>query len=464
MPPLLAIALAIATRQVYPSLLLGIWSGWWILGDWNPLVGARDSLEAIALVVANPDNAKILLFSLSIGAVLTLTQRSGGVDGFVAALRRIGIGRTPRSAGYLAAGIGTVVFIESNITSLVTGTVARPLFDRLKVSRAKLAYICDSTAAPVCILIALNAWGAYVIGLLETQGVEEPVAALVRSIPFNFYPLLAIALVYLVVTLDWNVGPMRYEEEETRRVGAVSAEGPSMPHEDDALLDVPAKPGAPARALNMIIPVVVLVGMMILGLWITGDGDILEGDGSTAVFWSIVTAILVMTAIYKLQGILSVEESTRYTLRGMSGLVPLVMVLVLAFTLGATCNALGTGPYVAAVVERFLTPALVPLLLFVAGALISFSTGTSWGTFAIMTPIGVPMMALGLPLPLVLGAILSGGIFGDHCSPISDTTIVASLASACDHITHVRTQLPYALMAGGAAGALFLIAGVIVTG
>ena len=460
----MAIALAIATRQVYPSLLLGIWSGWWILAGWNPLAGARDSLEAIATVVANPDNAKILLFSLSIGAVLTLTQRSGGVDGFVAALRRIGIGRTPRSASYLAAGIGTVIFIESNITSLVTGTVARPLFDRLRISRAKLAYICDSTSAPVCILFALNAWGAYVIGLLEVQGVEEPVGALVRSIPFNFYPLLALALVYLVVTLDWNVGPMRHEEEETRRIGAAAAEGPSMPREEDALLDVPAKPGAPPRVINMVVPVVVLVGMMILGLWITGEGDILDGDGSTAVFWSIVSAILVMIALYKVQGILSIEESTTYTLRGMSGLVPLVLVLVLAFALGATCNALGTGPYVATVVERFLTPALVPLLLFVAGAVIAFSTGTSWGTFAIMTPIGVPMVALGLPLPLVLGAILSGGIFGDHCSPISDTTIVASLASACDHITHVRTQLPYALMAGGTACALFLVAGVVATG
>jgi Na+/H+ antiporter NhaC len=171
-----------------------------------------------------------------------------------------------------------------------------------------------------------------------------------------------------------------------------------------------------------------------------------------------------MIVLYRAQGILSVEEGTRYALRGFSGLVPLVVVLVLAIALGATCNALGTGLYVASVVERLLSPALVPALLFLAGALVSFSTGTSWGTFAIMIPIGVPMVeVIGLPLPLVLGAVLSGGIFGDHCSPISDTTIVASLASACDHITHVRTQLPYALMAGSGATILFLISGFIST-
>jgi Na+/H+ antiporter NhaC len=364
----------------------------------------------------------------------------------------------------MAAIVGTVVFIESNITSLVTGTVARPLFDRLRISRAKLAYICDSTSAPICILVAANAWGAYVIGLLGAQEVENPVAVFVAGIPFNFYAILALVLVYVVVALDWNVGPMRTEEAETAAFGKTASEGPSMPGEEDSLLDVPMKPGAPARATNMIVPVLTLISMMVAGLLITGDGDPLKGDGNTSVFWAISATILLMIVLYRAQGILSIEEGTRYALRGFSGLVPLVVVLVLAIALGATCNELGTGLYVASVVERLLSPALVPALLFLAGALVSFSTGTSWGTFAIMIPIGVPMVdVIGLPLPLVLGAVLSGGIFGDHCSPISDTTIVASLASACDHITHVRTQLPYALMAGGGATILFLISGFVST-
>ncbi|MDX1624102.1 MAG: Na+/H+ antiporter NhaC family protein [Gemmatimonadota bacterium] len=465
MPPLLAIALAIASRQVYLSLLLGIWSGWWILASWNPLAGARDTLEAIAAVVADPGNAKLFLFALAIGAVLTLSQRSGGVEGFIGALRRIGIGETRRSAGWLAASIGTVVFVESNITSLVTGTVARPLFDRLRISRAKLAYVCDSTSAPVCILVAMNAWGAFVIGLLEAQEVGNPVGTFVGSIPFNFYAILALALVWFVVTVDWNVGPMRREEEETAERGPAASEGPSMPAEEDSLLEVDPKPGAPPRAVNLIVPVLVLVATMIAGLLITGGGSLLEGDGNTAVFWAVSATILTMAAMYRVQGILGLEESTEYTIRGFSGLVPLVLVLVLAIALGETTAAMGTGAYVAELVQRFLTPALVPALLFLAGGVISFSTGTSWGTFAIMVAIGVPMAGpIGMPLPLILGAILSGGIFGDHCSPISDTTIVASLASACDHITHVRTQLPYALMAGGAAATLFLIAGVAASG
>jgi len=464
-PPLIAIGLAIATRQVYPSLLLGIWSGWWVLGNWNPLVGARDSLEAIATVVADPGNAKLLLFSTAIGAVLTLTQRSGGVEGFVGALRRIGIGKSRRSAGYLAASIGTVVFVESNITSLVTGTVARPLFDRLRISRAKLAYVCDSTSAPVCVLVGMNAWGAYVIGLLAAQGVDNPVAAFVGSIPFNFYALFALMLVWLVITFDWNIGPMREEERETAEVGPESAEGPTLPQEGDSLLDVEMKPGTTPRAINMIVPVVVLVFGMVGSLFLTGGGDILEGDGNTSVFWAISATIVVMIAMYRLQGILSMEEGSEYAVRGFAGLVPLVLVLVLAIALGQTTAAMGTGVYVAELVQRFLMPALVPALLFLAGALISFSTGTSWGTFAIMVPIGVPMVdPLGIPLSLVVGAILSGGIFGDHCSPISDTTIVASLASACDHITHVRTQLPYALLAGGTALALFVTAGLATAG
>jgi Na+/H+ antiporter NhaC len=462
-PPLLAIALAIISRQVYPALLLGIWSGWLILSG-NPLTAAGDTLEAIAGVVSDSGNAKLILFSLAIGAVITLTQRSGGVEGFVQALQRIGVGKTRRSAGFMAAIVGTVVFIESNITSLVTGTVARPLFDRLRISRAKLAYICDSTSAPICILVGANAWGAYVIGLLGAQEVENPVGAFVAAIPFNFYAILALVLVYMVVALDWNVGPMRTEEAETAALGKTASEGPSMPAEEDSLLDVPIKPGAPPRAINMILPVLTLVVMMVVGLLITGEGDLLKGDGNTSVFWAISATILLMIVLYRAQRILSVEEGTRYALRGFSGLVPLVVVLVMAIALGATCNVLGTGLYVASVVERLLSPALVPALLFLAGALVSFSTGTSWGTFAIMIPIGVPMVdVVGLSLPLVLGAMLSGGIFGDHCSPISDTTIVASLASACDHITHVRTQLPYALMAGGGATALFLISGFIST-
>lgn len=464
-PPLLAIVLAIATRQVYLALLLGIWSGWWILGDWNPLAGARDALEAIAGVVADPGNAKLLMFSTAIGAVITLTQRSGGVEGFIQGMQRIGVGRTKRSAGYLAAGVGTVIFIESNITSLVAGTVSRPLFDKLRISRAKLAYICDSTAAPVSILIAMNAWGAFVIGLLAVQGVENPVGAFVRSIPFNFYALLALALVYVVVTLDWNIGPMRTEEEQTAAHGHGASEGPSLPAEEDSLLDVPMKPGAPPRIINMVAPVLVLVAMMVFGLFVTGNGNPLEGDGNTSVFWSISAAIAAMIILYRAQGILSLGESSEYMVRGMSGLIPLVLVLVLAIALGATCNALGTGPYVAGLVERALAPALVPALVFIASAVIAFSTGTSWGTFAIMVPIGIPMVEpLGLPMSLIVGAILSGGIFGDHCSPISDTTIVASLASACDHITHVRTQLPYALLAASGATLLYLAFGLASAG
>ncbi len=448
LPPLVAILLAIRSKQVFLSLFAGVFLGYTILAGGNPLKGVVDALEACVQVFSDAGNTKVILFSCMVGALITFTQYSGGMEGFVQWVTRRGWVTTRRQAGLLAFFTGMVVFVESSICVLVAGSVSRPLFDKLKVSREKLAYICDSTSAPKCILIPLNAWGAFIIGLLQEQHVGHPVQAFVASMPFNFYAIIAIALVLWTILSQKDLGPMAAAEK--RVLGGKIARDGAEPLVSQEVLAVQPKPGIPLRAVNMVLPVGVMVIMMPIGLLITGHGNLMQGSGSTAVFWAVLMGLAVAAVAYRLQGLLTVREIMDQFMKGVGGLVSLAALMMLAFAIGATCRALGTGPYVAGLADAFITPKLVPALLFLISCGIAFATGTSWGTFAIMIPIAMPMVEpLGLHMGLTLAAVLGGGVFGDHCSPISDTTIISSMASACDHIDHVATQLPYALLAAG---------------
>ncbi len=460
-PPLVAIVLAIRTRQVYISLFVGIWFGWTILKGFNPLTGFAEAVEACVRVFQDPSNTKVILFSTLMGVLIVYTQYSGGMQGFVDWVVGRGWVRTRKQAGLLAWLVGMVIFVESSICVLIAGAVSRPIFDKLKVSREKLAYICDSTSAPKCILIPLNAWGAFVIGLLSEQGVQQPVRELLVSMPFNFYAILAIGLVLFFVLTERDFGPMAAAERRVRETGKLLGDG-AEPLISTEVLMVSTKPGVQPRMRNMLVPILVLVVMMPLGLAITGGGNMMRGSGSTAVLWSVIASILVGAVMYRAQGIMSVRELTDQFMKGAGGLMPLASLMVFAFAIGATCRELGTGPYVAEVAKAWLSPKLVPAVVFAVSAFIAFATGTSWGTFAIMMPIAVPMAQLmHVPLAPAVAAVLGGGVFGDHCSPISDTTIIASMASACDHIDHVRTQLPYALSAAAVALVLYLAVGLV---
>ncbi|TVP74866.1 MAG: C4-dicarboxylate ABC transporter [Gemmatimonadales bacterium] len=460
-PPLLAIVLAIWTRQVYLSLAAGVWAGWVIVEGWNPLSGLGRSVEETVAVLASPGNANVILFTLVIGALIATIEMSGGVRGFVRYLENREWVTNGRRSQLLAWIIGFVIFIESNITVLVSGSVARPLFDRFRVSREKLAYIIDSTSAAVCILIPLNAWGAYNLGLLENQGVENALGVFVASIPLNFYALGAILLALATVIWGIDLGPMRKAEERTRE-GKMHWPD-SQPMIDEDILSPPPNDRIPPRAVNMILPIVVMVLMMPVGLFITGEGDPRAGSGATSVLWAVLVALGTSWILLLLQRAESVDGLTRTALKGAGGLMPLALILLLALALGDVAGELGTGAWVASLIPEGLTPAILLPVAFAASAGIAFSTGTSWGTFAIMIPIAVPAaMVLGLPVAPFMAAVLSGGIFGDHSSPISDTTIISSMAAATDHIDHVRTQLPYALTAGGVAAVAFAITGLLI--
>lgn len=459
LPPLLAIILAIKTKHVYVSLIFGIWLGWTIIQGWNPVTGLIHTVNALITVFTDADNTRVILFSAMIGAIITFTQYSGGMKGFVNWTVDKGIVKTRKSAGLLAWFLGFIIFIESSICVLISGAISRPIFDKLKISREKLSYILDSTSAPKCILFPLNAWGAFVLGLLASQGIKNPVRVFVSSIPFNFYAILALVLVLVVVLSGKDIGPMKKAEKRVREENKLLRDG-AEPLISDEVVMMKEKAGVPPRALNMIIPVVTMVFMMPIALLITGKGNLMQGSGSVAVLWAVISGIIAGAIAYRTQGIMRTKEITEIFMKGVGGLVPLASLMVLAFAIGDTCKALGTGPFVAQVAKSSIHPGLLPAVLFLTSCFIAFSTGTSWGTFAIMIPIAVPMIQLiGLHPGLVIAAVLGGGVFGDHCSPISDTTIISSMASATDHIDHVRTQIPYAFSAALAALLLFLLFG-----
>lgn len=460
LPPVLAIVLAIWSKQVIPSLAAGIWIGHTLLNQFNPLTGIAAALDGTIAVFTDPGDARVLVFTLLVGPLIATIEYSGGVRGFVRYLETRHWVHNGFRAQVLAWATGLVIFVESSITLLVAGSVSRPLFDRYRVSREKLAYLIDATSAPVCVMIPLNAWGAFIISLVASTGVENPLQTFIAAVPLNLYAIFAILLAGVVIWKNIDIGPMKKAEARTRGgdvlwPGAVPLVDVSAEQAVDDEDDVPS-------AWLMVLPILAMVVMMPVSLYITGDGNIIEGSGSVSVLWSVCFALGVAWLMTLAGGDSSVADLMQVFMKGAGDLLPIAIILLLALALGDAATELGTGVYVAQLVSGNIPGVLLAPLVFVVSAFIAFSVGSSWGTFAIMIPIAVPIAAtLGLPVPLLLAAAISGAIFGDHASPISDTTVLASMASATDHIDHVRTQLPYALIAAALATVGFLVIGVV---
>ena len=483
LPPVLAIILAIRTKQVFVSLLFGIWLGWLIIDDFNFLAGTLDTIQALVDVFKDDGNTRTIMFSALVGALIIFIQRSGGVEGFILKVGAFLEKQEQKKAGnnkivvqFLAWLTGLLIFVESNISVLTVGALNRPIFDKLKIPREKLAYIADSSSAPSSILIPFNAWGAFIMGLLLTQGFENPFATLFNAALYNFYPVLALTMVLFVIFSGKDFGPMAKAEKRARETGKLLADD-AQPMVSEELTEVSAKDGINPKAFNMVLPIALMVLMMPVMLAFTGWEQALEqrpddsftgkvlfaigqGSGSTSVLVSLIVSLLFSMILYKAQGILNLKEMVDLTLKGISGMMPLALLMLMAFAIGAVCKQLETGIYVAEVAKNWLSPSLVPFIVFVVSCFIAFSTGTSWGTFAIMIAIAVPMaQSMGANVHLAIAAALGGGVFGDHCSPISDTTILSSMAAASDHIDHVKTQIPYAMICGAITALLYLIIG-----
>ena len=481
LPPVVAIGLALWTRQVYLSLFAGLWLGTIILVGGNPVAGLRELADQMVAVFADAGNTRVVIFCLLVGGLIALVQASGGVAGFVAWAQRRGWGTTRRGAELLAWSVGMLIFVESSITSLTVGAVSRPFFDRLKLPREKLAYYCDATSAPVCMSIPLNGWGAYLLGLLAAQGITAgAVGLLAEALLFNFFALFAIIFALVLAITGWGFGPMRKAERRALETGQVIRPH-SQPMVSEEVADIQPVETSKQQARDLLIPIGVMVGMIFIGLYLTGRAALLEenaealfgftdalmrGSGSTSVLWAVGVAIGAAMVLYAVprggRPVLSLTASTDLVLKGSAGLVAVTVLIVFAFALGQVSRALEMGPYLVGLIGEGGPTWWLPALVFLIGCFVSFTLGSSWTAFAILIPIALPL-AEGLTLPpaLMLGAVLSGGIYGDHASPLSDTSIISSMSAACDHVDHINTQLPYTLLLAGLSLVAFVMAGLL---
>ncbi len=484
-PPLIAIVVALIFRRVIPALFLGVWVGAVLVAGLTPGGigrGLFDTLQVYILgALADEGHAAIILFSLMIGGMVGIIQKNGGTQGIVD--RIVGWASTPQRGQLAAAVLGLVIFFDDYANSLIIGPTMRPVTDRLRISREKLAYIVDSTSAPVASLALVTTWIGFEVGLINEAIAQIPSLSLdgygvfLESILYRFYPVLALFFVFVIAFTDREFGPMYDAEHRARTTGAVLGA--------DARVDAAAAEGAefvppegtPRRGINAILPVLVLVGGVLVGLVVTGEGDsvravIGSADSYKALMWASLAGVLTAVALSVGQRILTLDETMEAWYAGLKSMLFAMIILLLAWALSATTDALHTGAYLGSALSEALPPGLVPALIFVLAALTAFATGTSWGTMGILMPLVVPltwgvMQANGIADPAhyyllysAVSCVLAGAVWGDHCSPISDTTILSSMASGCDHIEHVRTQLPYALLVGVVA----VVVGTVPTG
>ncbi|HSN73194.1 MAG TPA: Na+/H+ antiporter NhaC family protein [Steroidobacteraceae bacterium] len=482
LPPVVALVVALVFRNVIVALVLGVWVGaWCVAGPGIDTLGSSilDTMQIyVRDALADPDHVSVILFSLMIGGMVGIISRNGGMHGVVALLTRHTT--TPRSAQFATTGLGLAIFFDDYSNTMVVGNTMRPLTDRLRVSREKLAYLVDTTAAPVACIGVVTTWIGYQVGLIQDAiealpGVDESAYLLfLRSIPYSFYPWLAIVFMLLLVAMQRDFGPMLAAERRARLRGDVSRPGARMGAAAGGEELEPVA-GRPTRARNAVVPVLVLIAGVAAGLWLTGRaaldagapatvGDIIgAADSYKALVWSSFVAVLVAGAMTVTQRLMSIDETVEAWYVGVRAMLFAMIVLTLAWALAATVEALGTADYIVSVLSDALPPGVFPALVFVVAACTAFATGTSWGTMGILMPLVVPLVwsvitTAGFDdagahhvLHASVAAVLAGAVWGDHCSPISDTTILSSTASSCDHIDHVRTQLPYAMIVGGVA-------------
>ncbi len=476
LPPLVAIALALILRQVIPALFAGIWIGAWAALEFS-LSGTLVALVRTADVyileaLAEPDHASVILFTVLVGGMVGVISKNGGMLGIVE--RIVVYANTARRAAISTVAMGLAIFFDDYANTLVVGNTMRPITDRMKISREKLAYLVDSTAAPVACIGLVTTWVGYEVGLIRDamssiDGLDlNPYMVFLNSIAYSFYPLLALVLVIAVVFSGRDFGPMRKAERRAMETGQVAPPTSASALAADDMDDVKPADGIPLRAINAVLPILTLVGGVVFGMFITGSGDsvreiIGSADPYKSLIWGSLLGSVVAIALSAGQGILSIGAAFDAWFSGMRAMIYAIVILVLAWALSGVTDVLGTANFLVALVGDHLHPGLLPALVFVVAAATAFSTGSSWGTMGILLPLMVPlawalMAAQGMNgaehLPILyatVAAVMGGAVWGDHCSPISDTTILSSMASQCDHIEHVRTQLPYAGLAGAAA-------------
>lgn len=473
-PPLLAIILALVLRQVLVSLSLGIFVGAIFIYDYNPFTALLRFADTIILnSVIDKSHALILLFTFLMGGVVGIISKNGGMVGLANVITKFA--KTARNGMISTWLIGVIIFFDDYSNTLIVGNMMRPITDKLKISSEKLAYIVDSTSAPVASLFIISTWIGFELGLIS-DGLKVINSSLtaydvfLQTIPYRFYPIATIIFVFLIGYMGRDFGPMLKAEINARKGGKLSSiDDAEM---DKSLSDRYLYTGNKARWWNAAIPILIILFGTIAGLVFTGI-DALKAQGSNdfslrmiisnsdsyvSLLWASLIAGIVAIIMSISQKILNLQSSFNAWTKGIESMLFANLILVFAWAISSVTTDLKTADYILSVISNSLDPRLLPVIVFLICALTSFSTGTSWGTMAIVMPIVIPLghklsVTAGLNsadanivLYGVVSSVLAGSVFGDHCSPIADTTILSSLASGCNHVDHVRTQLPYAVL------------------
>jgi Na+/H+ antiporter NhaC len=488
LPPLVAIILAFVTRNVVVSLFVGVYTGCFMLSlkGGSVLSGFVDGYsklirEALS-ALSDPWNAGIVLQCLCIGGLIALVSKMGGAKAIAEALARRAT--TPRSAQIVTWFMGLLIFFDDYANSLTVGPIMRPVTDKLRISREKLAFIIDATAAPIAGIALISTWVAYEIGLIKdgysSIGLNvNDYGVFVETIPYRFYNILILVFIVCTAVMLKEFGPMFNAEKRARSTGKLLADGatPMISDESDRLRP---EEGVRLSIWNAIVPIGVLIVGAFLGFYVNGYYAILGGDdqalialmqdapasftalreafgasdASVVLFQAALFAGIVAVVMGTAQRIFTIPEGLGYWLEGVKSLVITGVILILAWSLSGVIKELGTARYLVSILSDAIPAFLLPSIIFVLGSFISFATGTSYGTMGILMPLTIPLAWAIVPeqgyVLMNVGAVLTGAIFGDHCSPISDTTILSSMGSACDHIDHTRTQMVYAVTVGAA--------------
>ena len=452
-PATVAILLAFITRNTVFSLAVACLAGVLVAGEGllgfpNLLVGA----------LGNEDFSWVFLLELFIGILIAFFQRTGAILNFSQFIENRKM--TRKRVQLISWFMGMFVYFSDYFSPLFVGSTMRALSDRFNISREKLAYICDSTSAPVSILVPITGWAVLVAGLIIGMGPIEDagdaMTAFIISIPFNIYSILAVVMVGLIASgILPDFGPMRVAEERAMKEGKLVRDG-AQPLMGDELTSIDPFPGIKTSLVwNFLFPVLLVIGFALSSVFLTGSARPME---------SFLLASVIAAIVMRVQGV-PLFEITNTAMAGIKGIMPAVIILAFAYALNDLSAALNTAQYIISVTESWLTPSVLPMLAFLITGFVAFSTGTSWGTYAIMIPIAVPLAfsfsgnELDTVVYTTIAAVSGGGVFGDHCSPLSDTSILASTGAASDHIDHVKTQLPYAAIIGGISVLLYLLVG-----
>lgn len=460
-PPIVAIVLALITKEVYSSLFIGIlvgglfYSGFQFEGTITHIFN-----DGFVAVLSDSYNVGILIFLVILGAMVSLMNRAGGSAAFGHyAKKKI---KTRAGAQLATVVLGVLIFIDDYFNCLTVGSVMRPVTDEHKVSRAKLAYLIDATAAPVCIIAPISSWAAAVSGFVEG---EDGFSIFIRAIPYNYYALLTIVMMIGLILLKVDFGSMRIHEENAMK-GDLFTTSDKTAESEDA---VPSN--AKGKVIDLVIPIITLIiccviGMIYTGGFFQGEGFVSafsNSDASVGLALGSIFAMIITIIIYLIRRVLSFSECMQCLPAGFKAMVPAILILTFAWTLKAMTDSLGAAEFVASAMKQSAQGFMnfLPAIIFLVGCFLAFSTGTSWGTFGILIPIVVAVFANSNPQLMIISisACMAGAVCGDHCSPISDTTIMASAGAQCNHVNHVTTQLPYALLAAAVSFLTYIIAG-----